>query len=497
MSTTKSLAKDSIIYGGTTIIVRLVSWLTTPLFTYTFAHKSDFGMITNIYAYAALITILLTFGMETGLFRFINQSDKYKPNTVYSTVILIVSAIVLLFLSSFLVFFDQFRILWPSQIPCNYIRLFILITCMDGFIAVPFAYLRYKKRPLKFGFFKLLQAILYILFCTFFLVVCPWINKHNPGLIAWFWHDNFCIGYVLISNFLATGIQTLCLLPYLSGFKYSFDWGLAKKILAYCFPLVIMGLAGISNQVMDKLIFPVVFPDGDSAYDQLGMYGACFKIAVIMVMFTQAFRYAFDPFIFEKSKEKDAKQSYAIVTKYFVMTGLLVFLLVVFYIDIIKYFVASAYWEALPIVPVVLMGELFFAVYYNLSIWYKLTDRTYWGTIFSIIGFVVIITLNIIYIPKCGYMACAWASFAGNLLMMLLSYFVGQKYYHIQYDLKNLFLYIGLAMMLYAASVFMPVENLILRLTFHTGLIGIYCLVMFKRDLPLMRCVGVNGIFKK
>jgi O-antigen/teichoic acid export membrane protein len=481
MASTKSLAKDSVIYGGTTIIVKLVSWLATPLFTYSvIMQKSDFGMITNIYAYAALITIVLTFGMETGLFRFINQVDKYKPNTVYSTVILIVSAIVLLFLISFSVFFKQFRILWPSLIPDNYILMFILITCMDGFIAVPFAYLRYKKKPLKFGFYKLLQVILYILFCTFFLVVCPWINKHNPGLIDWFWRDNFCVGYILISNLLATGIQTICLLPFITGFKYSFDWGLAKTMLNYCFPLVIMGLAGISNQVLDKLIFPVIFPDGDSAYAQLGVYGACFKIAVIMVMFTQAFRYAFDPFIFEKGKDKDAKQSYAVATKYFVILGLLVFLGVTFYIDIIKYFIASAYWEALPIVPIVLMGELFFAVYYNLSIWYKLTDKTYWGTFFSIICFVIIIVLNIIYIPQYGYMACAWASFAGNLVMMLLSYFIGQKYYYIRYDLKTLFLYTGLAMALYAVAVFTPVEHLGLRLTFRTGLICVYLFVLVR-----------------
>jgi len=493
MLTTKALAKDSVIYGGTTIIVRLVSWLTTPLFTYTFAQRSDFGMITNIYAYAAMITILLTFGMETGLFRFINQEDKYKSNVVYSTVILIVLGIVLLSLASFLGFFNHFRFLWPNQIPNNYIRLFILITCMDGFIAIPFAYLRYQKRPLKFGFFKLLQAVLYVLLCTFFLVVCPWINKHNPGLIAWFWRDNFTVGYVLIANLLATGIQTLCLLPYLTGFKYFFDWTLAKRLLIYSFPLVIMGLAGISNQVVDKLIFPAIYPDGDSAFDQLGVYSACFKIAVIMVMFTQAFRYAFDPYIFEKNKDKDAKQSYAIATKYFVIWGLLVFLSVICYIDIIKYFIPSEYWGALPIVPIVLMGELFFSVFYNLSIWYKLTDETYWGTIFSIIGFVIIIMINVVYIPIYGYMACAWASFAGNLAIMLLSYFIGQKHYCIRYDLKTLFLYLGLAMALYAAAIFTPIENLALRLAFRTGLICIYLFVMFKRDLHHIGFFDKNG----
>ncbi|MDR3339499.1 MAG: lipopolysaccharide biosynthesis protein, partial [Candidatus Symbiothrix sp.] len=197
MAETKSLIKDSAIYGGSTIIVKLISWLTTPLFTYTSMSKSGFGMITNIYAFAALITILLTFSMETGLFRFLNQHDKYKQNTVYSTVIIIVASIVLLFTGCFFCFFDQVRGLWSDQIPNNFIRLAVLITCLDGFIAIPFAYLRYKKRPLKFGFIKLLQAVLYILLCTFFLVVCPWINSHNPDLISWFWRENFFVGYVL------------------------------------------------------------------------------------------------------------------------------------------------------------------------------------------------------------------------------------------------------------------------------------------------------------
>jgi len=449
-------------------------------------------MITNIYAYAALITILLTFGLETGLFRFINQEDKYKPNVAYSTVILIVAGIVLLFLTSFLIFFNPLRFLWPGQIPDNYIRLLVLIACMDGFNAIPFAYLRYQKRPLRFGFLNLLQAVLYILLCVFFLVICPWINRHNPGLIAWFWRDNFTVGYVLIANLMATGIQTLCLLPYLTGFKYSFNPALAKKLVFYSFPLVIMGLAGISNQVMDKIILPVIYPDSDLAFTQLGIYSACFKIAVIMVMFTQAFRYAFDPYIFEINKDKDAKQSYAIATKYFTILGWLVFLGVICYMDIIKYFVASEYWEALPVVPIVLIGQLFFAVYYNLSIWYKLTDKTYWGTIFSIIGFVIIIAMNIIYIPVYGYMACAWASFIGNLVMMLLSYFIGQKLYFIRYDLKTLFLYTGLALALYAVAIYTPVENLGLGLAFRTGLIGIYLFVMFKRDLHHIRFFSVS-----
>jgi O-antigen/teichoic acid export membrane protein len=484
MADTRSLAKDSVIYGGSTILTKMINWLATPLFAYNFKSESDFGMMTNLYAYGALITVILTFGLETGFFRFINQTPKEKQESVYATSLTIVISIIALYLLIFLGFLGQVRpYLWSSQIPDSYLKMLIIILSMDAFIALPFAFLRYEKKPMRFGFFKVLQASLYILFSTFFLIACPWINRHNPDLIRWFWNENYYVGYVLISNIIATGIQTFILLLQMSKFRFSFDKQLAKKMLNYCFPLMLMGIAGMSNQVIDKIIFPSVYPNQEEAMGQLGLYGACFKIAVIMVMFTQAFRYAFDPFLFEKGKEKDAKQSYSKVMTYFVAAGLLIFLGVTFYIDIIKYiFVPYRYFTALPIVPIVLMGELFFAVYYNLSVWYKLTDRTYWGSIFSGIGFVVIIASNIIFIPKYSYMACAWAAFAGNLLIMVLSYFAGQKYYPVRYDLKTLFLYAGLAMVLYAIAVFTPVEHLGLQLAFRTGLICVYFFVLVRRE---------------
>jgi O-antigen/teichoic acid export membrane protein len=485
MAEARSLIKDSTIYGGSTILVRMVNWLLTTLFTYTLA-ESEFGMMTNLYAYVAVIIVILTFGMETGFFRFVSQTEKYKSHTVYATSLINVTAIVCLFLVIFLGFFNHVRnLIWSPEIPGLYIKLIIIILSLDTISAIPFAYLRYKKRPIRFGFLKILNVVLYTLFCVFFLIVCPWINKHNPHLISWFWRDNFNLGYVFISNLLATGIQTAFLFSDVTGFKYIFDGKLAKKMFGYCFPLMLMGLAGMSNQVVDKLVFPAVYPDTDNTFSELGVYGACFKIALIMMMFTQAFRYAYEPFVFEKSKDKNATQSYAVVMKYFVILGLLVFLVTMFYLDIIKYFISPRYFAALPVVPIVLMGELFFAVYFNLSIWYKLTDKTYWGTIFSVMGFVLIIILNIVFIPKYSYMACAWASFAGNGLIMILSYIVGQKYYPVKYDLKSLFLYLGVAMLLYCIAIFVPIENIGLRLAFRTFLIGIYLLLLVKRDLPL------------
>lgn len=486
MGSTKTLAKDSVIYGGSTILVKMVSWLLTTLFTYTLT-KAEYGMMTNLYAYVAVIMIILTFGMETGFFRFVNQTEKYKVHTVYSTAIIVVSSFVALFLFVFLTFLPSIRPwIWNDEIPDAYIRLVIVIMSMDAFSAIPFAYLRYKKRPVRFGFLKILNVVLYTVFCLFFLLVCPEINERNPQWIAWFWKGDSLLYYVFISNLLATAIQTMCLLPELLGFRYTFDKVLAKTMLKYCFPLVIMGLAGMSNQVVDKLVFPVVYPDKEMMFEELGIYSGCFKLALIMMMFTQAFRYAYEPFLFEKSKDKNAPETYAVIMKYFIILGLLVFLGVMFYLDIFKYFISPEYFVGLPIVPIVLMGELFFAIYFNLSVWYKLNDKTYWGAIFSLIGFVVIITINVVFIPQYSYMACAWAAFAGNGLIMILSYFIGQKEYPVKYDLKTIGLYFGLALSLYGISCLVYIENTALKISFNTLLLALYLIVVLKRDIKVL-----------
>jgi O-antigen/teichoic acid export membrane protein len=492
MAGAKSLAKDSVIYGGTTIVTKFISWLMTPLFTY-FILKSDFGMMTNIYACGAVIIVALTFGLETGFFRFVNQYSAENRDRVYSTTLLMVGGLIAIFLLVFQTFLPQIRpFLFDSGIPDIYLRLMLVLSCMDTFISLPFAFLRYEKKPVRFGIYKILQVVVYALLCLFFLAVCPEINKSRPELIAWFWKDNFNVGYILIANLIATGVQMLCIVLQMTRFRISFDVGLAKRLFAYCFPLMLTGLAGMSNQVVDKIVFPAVYPDKAAAFGELGVYSACFKIGVIMIMFTQAFRYAFDPFVFEKGKDKDAKESYSTVMKYFVALGLLVFLAVVLYIDIFKHFVAPGYWAALKIVPVVLVGELFFAIYYNLSIWYKLTDKTYWGTIFSLLGFIIIILLNIFYIPRFGYMACAWAAFIGNLAIMLTSYFVGQRHYPVRYDLRAIALYAAIAAVLYAVSVYVSIENIYLRLAFHTVLVAAYITVFVGRDLPLKTIPYIN-----
>ncbi len=496
MAEMKSLAKDTVIYGGSTILVRMMSYLLTSLFTYTIT-KADFGLMTSLYAYTALALVVLTFGMETGFFRFANQKDKYNPQTVYSTSLIAVGTVVLLFTGFVFLFLEPITgLLWKNEIPQEYVLYVVLFLALDAFCAIPFAHLRYSKRPIRFALLKVIFVVVYSILCLFFLLLCPYLYKNYSSWVDWFYKPDFKLGYILISNLIATSIQTGFLLPELTGFRYRFDRKLLKKMLSYSLPLLLLGIAGMSNQIMDKLIFPFLYPEGGQAFDELGVYSACFKVALIMMIFTQAFRYAYEPFFFSKSSDKNNKETYIQAMKYFVIFGLLIFIGVMFYLDIIKYFISPDFFGALGVVPIIMMGELFFGIYFNLSVWYKLTDKTYWGAAFSSIGCILIIAINIVFIPIYGYMACAWAAFAGNLVIMLLSYFIGQKQYKINYDLKSVFLYFGLALSLFFIGNFVQIDNLALRLLFRTFLLAIFVAVMIKRDIHLSELPYIGKRFK-
>ncbi len=486
----KSLAKDTAIYGLSSILGKMLNWLLTPLFAYTLATPGEYGIMSYIYAYTAMVVVILTFGMETGLFRFANKKDEYDPLTVYSTTLIGVGTVVALFFITITIFIRPVTDLIAEsttkyQIYPSYVFMMLLVLCMDSFSCIPFAFLRFKQRPIKFAALKMLYIILYIIFCLFFLVVCPYMHKHSPGLIAWFYDPGYQVGYIFVSNLLATFIQTCFLLTELTGFKYRFNKPLFKKMLHYSLPLLVLGIAGMMSQTIDKLIFPWRYAGEGDSFDQLGVYTACFKLGVIMIMFIQAFRYAYEPFIFSKQSGADNTKAYASAMKYFIIFGLFIFLGVCFYIDIIKFFFPPVYYEGLPVVPIILLGELFFGIFFNLSVWYKLTNKTKWGAVFSIIGCIIIVLFNIIFIPYWGYMACAWASFTGYLTIMLISYFMGQKIYPVEYDLRSFFLYFGLAMLLYAISVYVEIDNLVLRLVFRTFLLCIYIAVMLKKDIHL------------
>ena len=445
----KILAKETAIYGLSSIIGKFLNWLLVPLYTYVLAQQSDYGIVTNLYAWTALLLVILTYGMETGFFRFANKEGAH-PNTVD------VTAMVSLFTTSLLcavlccVFCRPIAAALGYPDHSEFIALLSIVVAMDAFACIPFAYLRYKRRPLQFAALKLLFVFLNILLNLFFLVLCPQLP--DAAWVAPWYNPDYGVGYVFVANILATGIQTLCLLPYIleplrGRVEPLFSFPLLKAMLRYSLPLLVLGVCGIMNQTLDRILFPFLYTAAD-AQAQLGIYGACFKVAMVMMMFTQAFRYAYEPFVFAKHKDKQSVEAYADAMKYYILFSYLILLGMVFYLDLLKYIIAPTYWEGLKIVPVVLWAYIFQGVYFNLSFWYKLTDKTQYGAYFSLVGVVITFVLQVIFVPRIGYMASAASSAVCYFAIMLLSYFVGRKYLTVPYDFKKIGTYTLITLLL-------------------------------------------------
>lgn len=493
----RTLAKETFFYGMGSVLPKLLSWLLSLYWAFALPKISDIGVLTNFYAWVALLQVILTYGMETGFFRYANKEA--NPAKVFSTTFIsIASTTLLFFIVSMLFLRPAAFALGGVAMKPHYLALLVIILCFDVLGAIPFANLRFKKRPVRFATIKMANVVLTILFNLFFFLVCPWFQTLFPGAFAWF-DIRQGVDYILISNLIASVIQFLMVSPELR-IRFSFDRALLRKMLKYSFPILILGIAGILNQTVDKIVFPWIYPDKANAFTELGIYGQNFKIAIIMVMFTQAFRYAFEPFIFAKNRDaSDDRQSFSDATKYFIILGLLIFLVTIGYIDIIKYLIPATYHVGLKVVPIVLLGELFFGVYFNLSLWYKLTDQTRWGAYMSVFGFVITLLINILFIPHFSYMACAWASFVANLVMMLLSYVLGQKNYPIPYNLRSAGFFFLLSMILFAGITltYMNVGNLWLRLGMNSLFIGIYLYVVVKKELPLRQLPLIGKYFNK
>ena len=476
----KSLVKDTAIYGLSSIVGKFLNWLLVPLYTFVLAQSSDYGIVTNLYSWTALLVVILTYGMETGFFRFANKGGE-DPVKVYSTTLLTVAAISLSFLAVCLLFLEPIAGVMGYEEHPWYLGMMLIVIAMDAIQAIPFAYLRYKNRPIKFAALKMLFIFASIILNIVYFVFMKGTN----------------VGAAFLINLICTSLVMLCLISELRGFRYTLDRDLMKRMFRYSFPILILGIAGILNQVVDKIIFPFVYPDPVEADVQLGIYGATSKIAMIMAMFTQAFRFAYEPFVFGKSKEKDNRQMYAQAMKFFIIFTLLAFLTVMFYLDILRYVIGRDYWEGLKVVPIVMAAEMFMGVYFNLSFWYKLTDETKWGAYFSLTACTIVILMNAFLIPVYGYMACAWAGFTGYAVAMLLSYFVGQKKYPIAYDLKSIGGYVLLALMIYVAGEWIPVDNMLLRLLLRTLLLFVFIGYIIKHDLPLKQIPVINRFVKK
>ena len=481
MAGLKSLAKDTAIYGVSSIVGRFLNYLLVPIYTISMpASTGGYGVITNMYAITALLLVLLTCGMETGFFRLANKGDD-DPIRVYSTTLLTVGSISLSFLAVCLLFLKPIAGVMGYEEHPWYLGMMLIVIAMDAIQAIPFAYLRYKNRPIKFAALKML-----FIFASIALNIVYFVFMKGTD-----------VGAAFLINLIGTSLVMVCLISELRGFRYTLDRDLVKRMFRYSFPILILGIAGILNQVVDKIIFPFVYPDEAEAAVQLGIYGATSKIAMIMAMFTQAFRFAYEPFVFGKSREKDNRQMYAQAMKFFIIFTLLAFLAVMFYLDILRYVIGRDYWEGLKVVPIVMAAEMFMGVYFNLSFWYKLTDETKWGAYFSITACTIVILMNVFLIPVYGYVACAWAGFTGYAVAMLLSYFVGQKKYPINYDLKSIGGYVLLALVIYAVGEWMPLENTVLRLLFRTVLLAVFIAYIIKHDLPLKQIPVINRFLRR
>lgn len=476
MSEMKSLAKDTAIYGLSSIIGKFLNYLLVPLYTYVLARTDDYGIVTNLYAWTALLLVILTYGMETGFFRFANRED-YDAKSVYKTAFLTLLSTSTLFALLVVVFQQPIADGMGYSGHESFITMMAITVALDAFACIPFAYLRYQKRPILFAALKLLFVVLNIGFNLLFLVVL--------GL-----NDVF---YVFLSNILATIIQTLCLLPFTLPKGGHYDAQVLKQMLRYSLPLLVLGVAGIMNQTLDRILFPYLYTGAD-AQAQLGIYGACFKVAMVMMMFTQAFRYAYEPFVFAKHKDRQSVEAYADAMKYYIIFSYLILLGVIFYLDIFRYIVSSAYWEGLKIVPVVLWTYVFQGVYFNLSFWYKLTDETKWGAYFSLIGLVITLVLQIVGVPLIGYWASCGSSLVCYFVIMLLSYFIGQKKAPIPYDIQRILLYtsltIGLLAVYYAIRLYYT-HNIWIMMAIGTVLLMIYLVILCKLDFPIKNYINV------
>lgn len=432
MSKIKSLAGDTIIYGASTILGRLLNWLLMPFYTHLLPME-EFGVVSNLYAYISYFLILLTFGFETGFFRFAN---KQNSNVVLKTLSATITGWSFLFLGLFWLFKSQIQSwLGEDLITEEFIFYTAIIVAFDALISIPFADLRFRRKSKTYAGLRFLQVVITVFFNVFFLVICPWLVSIGIDIPEFIFSGNNKVKYVFISNLISSGIIALMLSPLLFKGDFNFDKAILKDTIRYSFPIVIVGLFGMVIQNVDKILMPYLLDDG---MKQLAIYSANFKIGVLMALFIQSYRLAFEPFFFKEGKDKASKELYGRILKYFVIFGMVIFVGILQFTDVINMIFPVQYEEGNIIIPFVLMGQLMFGVYYSLSLWYKLTDKTHYGAFISGFGAGLVLLGNVLTVPMFGYIGAAISSLLAFTLMAVTSYIIGQKHYFIPYPVWNI-----------------------------------------------------------
>jgi len=467
----KRLAGETAIYGLGTIIPRLLNYLLVPFYTYLVFNQKEYGQITELYSYVAFLVVFLTFGLETAYFRYANNSK--NPQKVFNTGVQFIIFIAIAFVVLTALFLDAISAKMGYADHPEYIMMLVLIVALDAIAALPFAWLRFHRKAKIFSAIRVASVVINITSNILLLVVFPKILGHETvHYFPWYLTSN--VGLVFVSNLIASLATFLMVIPVFKEFIFSVDLKLLKKLLVYSLPILVIGLAGMINEVADKILMKHLLPDPATAESQLGIYGANYKLAILMMIFIQMFRYAFEPFFFAEEKNKDSRLTYAQIMNWFVAFTWLIFLGVTLYIDLFKYFVGPKFRDGLVIVPIILAAKLFLGVFYNLSVWYKLTNKTLYGAIIAILGAAITIVLNVILIPRYGYIGAAWANFACYLSMVVVSFIWGKKLFPVPYNLKKIIAYSLVALAAYFISVYLPVGNEVLKMSANTVLILVF-----------------------
>ena len=440
MALLQKLFKQTLVYGIATVVPRMLSFLLLPLYS-AYLPTEEFGEVAIVFSWIAVFNVLLSYGMETSFFRFFHKENFSSKVTATSSISLIGSTALFLVVA----FLLQDSIAAVTYIDSRYITFVILILALDALVTIPFAWLRAVERPGTFAAIKIGNVAVNLFLNIFFLVWLPELASEN-ALFETIYLADFEVAYIFIANLAASALTLLVMAPFYLRLKYSFDKQLWKRFISYGFPILIAGIGFVINEVFDKILLGLLLPD-DIARSEVGAYAACYRLALFMTLFATAFRMGIEPFFFSHAKEKNSAETYAMITKYFVIFGAAILISVTVFADLLKRLLIRdpSYWEAMVVVPLILIANLFLGIYHNLSVWYKVSDRTRFAGYISIFGAIVTLVLNFWLIPFYSYMGSAIATVAAYGSMMLLSFYFGRKHYPIPYDLKKIGGYLGLS----------------------------------------------------
>ena len=472
----KKLLGQTAVYGLSSIVGRLLNYLLVPLYThaqYGFKDPADYGVVSELYAWVAFLVVFLTFGMETAFFRFLQ--DKEDKDKVFLNGFLTVIGVNVLFFSTLLFFNQNIADLLLFSDHNEYIILLGAIVCIDAITALPLAKLRAENKAIQFAGIQFSSIFVNVALNVFLMVFVFDPSRPEEGVL-----------FILFSNLIASLVKPVLLYRHFLNLRLNFDFQLAKEMSIYAIPLVIAGFAGIINETLDRILLKHILYDGSTevslkfAEAQVGIYSACYKLAMLVTILLQAYRYAAEPFFFAQMKNQEKNKVYAKVMNFFVATVCLVFLVVSLNIDFFKLFIRSeAYYVGLPVVPILLLANVFLGIYYNQSIWYKLSGQTKFGAYIAIAGASLTVIINLIFIPLYGFMASAWATLIVYAFQMVVSYKLGQKYYPIKYNLRKFGLYLGVALFFYFITRMLDIQGSMGKLFVHNALILLYIAMVY------------------